>query len=137
MESEYIKMLSTKYSTQSQYVCDMCSETVTNPICPECLAIEVQAWLTLYPDLEKTLVPRIKNYLINVDDRMPLEGTTCIKCTKNNAFVCTFCFTNYILRELSTLESNEIIIKEFLQFFNFDFEDGEFSQLAKELGVTY
>ena len=134
-ELEYINMLSTKYSTQSKYVCDICSETVTNPICPTCLTIEIEAWLTLYPNLKNELVPRLKKYLDKVDDRVPHDGTRCIKCEKDTTFVCTFCFTVYILRELKRLKVNKIILSEFLQFFNFDFEHGEFAQEAEKYGI--
>ncbi len=129
-------MLTNKYyDSETRYVCDVCSEIVTNPICPECLTTEIRAWLTMYPDLTKALIPKLVSYLKRVDDHRHLEGTKCIKCNKSRAFVCPYCFTTYVLTELKRLEANKIVLKEFMEFFNYDFDHDYFSVEAERLGV--
>jgi len=122
------------HAVAAQYLCDFCSEPVSNPLCPFCLATEIEAWLTLYPDLRKKLLPRMKNYLNQVDYSV-LDSTQCIKCGNRRASVCPYCFTEFVLRELKKLEANKIILTEFFQFFNFDFDHTEYSSEAEKLGI--
>ncbi len=119
---------------EPQFLCDVCSIAVTNPLCPACLAVEVEAWLTLYPDLRRQLLPKIKRYIENISEKT-IEFTQCIKCGNKTASVCPYCFTESILKELKRLEANKIILSEFFQFFNFDFEHTGYSKEAEELGV--
>ena len=102
-------------------MCDVCSEAVTNPICPLCVATEVDAWLTLYPNLRQELLPRLGGYLKNISENV-IESTKCIKCKNKIASVCPYCFTQYVLEELKNIHVNKIILKEFLEFFNFNHE---------------
>ncbi|MBS3081276.1 hypothetical protein J4221_07435 [Candidatus Pacearchaeota archaeon] len=115
-------MILNKYTKdlETNHLCDVCSEAVTNPICPFCLAAEIDVWLTLYPDLRKKLMPKLNKYLNNISNRITTYGTLCIKCNKRQAFVCTYCFTEYVLIELNNLDVGNFIIKEFIDFFNFD-----------------
>lgn len=120
--------------TEPQYLCNVCSIAVTNPLCPACLAIEIQAWVTLYPNLSKELIPRIKRYIENLEEKA-IDFTQCIKCGNKTASVCPYCFTNQVLKELKKLEANKIILREFFEFFNFDFDHTGYSQEAEKLGV--
>lgn len=128
-----------EYTTalETNHLCNVCSEAVTNPICPFCLTSEIDAWLTLYPSLRKELMPKLNNYLNDVSNKITTYGTQCIKCKKNRAFVCPYCFTEYVFRQLEKMESSEIILKEFLEFFNFDldykgyFKDSEEEEVVK------
>jgi hypothetical protein len=119
---------------EPQYLCDVCNIAVTNPICPACLAGEVEAWLTLYPSLRREVLPRIKKYAFAISDGAT-ESTKCIKCGEGSAYICPYCFTNQVLRELKKLDVNKIILKEFFEFFNFDFDHTGYSKEAEELGV--
>ncbi len=119
---------------EPQFLCDECNIAVTNPLCPACLATEVEAWLTLYPNLRKELLPRLKSYLAKMEDK-ELEYTQCIKCKNNIASVCPYCFTEYVLRELKRIEANKIVLGEFFEFFNFDFDRTGYSKEAEKLGV--
>ena len=121
-------------AAEPQYLCDICNIAVSNPLCPMCLATEIEAWLTLYPKLSVDLLPQIKKYIEKCDDKSE-ESTKCIKCGNNTASVCPYCFTDQVLRELKKLEVNKIILREFFQFFNFDFEHTGYSAEAEELGV--
>lgn len=127
-------MISTTYSaTEKQYLCDSCSQAVSNPLCPNCLAQEIEAWLTLYPDLKKRLLPKMRHYLNNIDGDI-FDSTICIKCNNNRASVCPYCFTDFVLIQLKKLEANKIVLKEFFEFFNFDSEHNGYSIEAEELG---
>ncbi len=122
-------------SNETQEICDVCSETFTNPLCPFCLTIEIKAWLTLYPTLNQELLPRINKYLDKINNKITNYGIICIKCKTNRAIVCTYCFTDFVFNELQDLNTEKMILKEFFQFFNFDFEGTGYTKEAEELGV--
>jgi len=122
-------------AAEAQYMCDSCSEAVTNPICPFCLATEIRAWLTLYPDLKHTLLPRIRAYLQRISNRITTYGTECIKCGDKRAYVCPYCFTDFVFRELQKINSNKLILQEFFEFFNFDLHHTGYTKEAEQLGV--
>lgn len=119
---------------EPQFLCDICSVAVTNPLCPSCLATEIEAWLTLYPNLRRELLPKLRNYLNMVEDRIQ-DSTQCIKCGNKTASICPYCFTDIVLKELKKLQANSIILKEFFEFFNFDFDHTGYSKEAEKLGV--
>lgn len=123
-------MIFQKYtnSLETTHICDVCSEAVTNPICPFCLTTEIDAWLTLYPHLRKDLMKKIHKFLDNVSNRITTYGTTCIKCGEKRAFVCTYCFTDFVYRELEKINTGKFVKEEFLDFFNFDFDHTGYTQ---------
>ena len=126
-------MLQTNYKiSEPQITCDICSEAVINPLCPFCLTAEINAWLVLYPNLRKELMPRICEYLKKIEDKVE-DCANCIKCGNKWASLCSYCFTEHILKELKKIGANKIIIKEFLEFFNFD-HTGYYKE-AEKLGV--
>lgn len=133
-------MLLQKYDNydgqEPQYMCDVCSETITNPLCPFCLNTEIEAWLTLYPSLKNELLPRLKKYLSKIKNKITNYGMECIKCGDNRAFVCTYCFTEHVFNELQKIKAEKIILKEFFEFFNFDLEHKGYTKQAEELGVS-
>ncbi len=106
-------------ASEPHFICDICSEAVTNPLCPFCLATEVEAWLTLYPNLHKELRPKIKNYLDDLEDSIFEEATNCVKCNRGVASICPYCFTMFILDELRKVHTNKImnIWNESLKFY--------------------
>lgn len=120
-------------ASEPQSMCDVCSEAVTTPLCPFCLTTEIEAWLTLYPNLRQELLPRIKRYLLRVENN--LNPTICVKCQDNTAFVCPNCFTEFVLGELKKISANRIVLKEFFEFFNFDFDHTDYFKEAEKLGV--
>ncbi|MBR9705228.1 hypothetical protein GOV12_07485 [Candidatus Pacearchaeota archaeon] len=120
--------------SEPQSMCDVCSMAVTNPICPNCLTEEFKAWLTLYPDLKKQVMPKLRRYLMWLEERL-YEGTLCIKCRQTSAAVCPYCFTEYVFMELKKLEVSKIVLTEFFEFFNFDFDHTGYSKEAEKLGV--
>lgn len=120
---------------ENQYMCDECSEAVTNPICPFCLATEIKAWLTLYPNLRQELMPRIQKYLTQISNKIVNYGTECIKCGNKRAFVCPYCFTYFVFNELVKINANKIILKEFFHFFNFDLHHTGYTKYAEDIGI--
>lgn len=105
---------------ETSHLCDECMEAVTNPLCPFCLTEEITAWLTLYPDLKKILMPQIHTYLTRVSNKITTYGTTCIKCNEKRAFVCPYCFTEFVFNELEKINAPHFILQEYKDFFNFD-----------------
>lgn len=122
-----------RFDIEPQFLCDVCSIAITNPLCPNCITMEIEAWLCFYPDLRKKLLTQIKSYLENRSNIFHNNTTTCIKCG-NNSTICPYCFTEYVLKELKKLEVNRIILQEFFEFFNFDFDHKGYSKEAEKLG---
>tara|TARA_Y100000310_G_scaffold306787_1_gene348260 strand:+ start:23219 stop:23611 length:393 start_codon:yes stop_codon:yes gene_type:complete len=106
---------------EPQFLCEICAEAVTTPLCPVCLTKEIDAWTTLYPNLRKELLPKLKEYLEHIKENIT-ESTACIKCKNKRASVCPYCFTDHVLGQLKKISSNSQITKEFLDFFDFDTE---------------
>lgn len=105
--------------SERQSHCDVCSEAVTNPLCPICLAGEIDAWTTMYPHLREELLPKIKKYLWNLAENI-VSATKCIKCKQARVSICPFCFIDFVEGELKKIESNDLILNEFMEFFDFD-----------------
>lgn len=122
------------YNIETQFFCDDCNEAVTNPICPHCMAIQIEAWLTLYPNLRREILPRLRKYLKKIENKIG-DSTQCIKCRNKRASICPYCFTANTLKELKEIEANKRILKEFLEFFNFDFYHTDYTKEAEKLGV--
>jgi hypothetical protein len=120
-------------ANEPQFMCDVCSEAVINPLCPFCLKTEIEAWLTLYPNLRYDLLPQLRKYLQKIDSEAN-PSTRCISCGYDSTFLCPYCFTEFVLNELKKIHANKIVLKEFFQFFNFDFEHNGYSKEAEELG---
>jgi hypothetical protein len=43
--------------------CVLCSESINQPICHECLAKQVKTWLNYYPDIKKKISPKINSFV--------------------------------------------------------------------------
>jgi hypothetical protein len=126
-------MLQKNYlASEAQFMCDECSEAVTNPLCPYCLNEEVEAWMTLYPNLKHDLMPLLNKYLNRGFSNF---STVCIKCRNPSAFLCPYCFTEHVLSALKKIHASNVILKEFFVFFNFDFDHTGYSSEAEALGV--
>jgi len=122
------------FASETQDMCNVCSQAITNPLCPTCLTTEIQAWLTLYPDLRRQLLPKLFRYL-HITEETLKDSTACLKCRNKRASVCPYCFTDYVLKQLKKINVNRIILKEFFEFFNFDLDHTGYSEEAEKLGV--
>ena|SRR3989344_3534978 len=117
---------------ETQYICETCNGVITNPLCPFCLAQEIEAWLTLYPTLKKELTPHINRYLHNIANHLNNYGTICIKCGQKQTHVCPYCFTSFIFSELQKINAAHVVRKEFFKFFNYRKEPTTYSTQHKE-----
>jgi hypothetical protein len=122
------------YGIEREFLCEICGQAITNPLCPVCLTTEIEAWLTLYPNLRSELIPKLHRYLARVENKI-LNSTECIKCRNKRASICPYCFTEHVLHELKRIHASRMVLKEFLQFFNFDLEHKGYSKEAEKLGV--
>ncbi len=118
------------------YECLDCHEPTSNPLCPSCLTLQIQAWLSSYPNknIKEKILEKIKKY-VEKTNNLAGKTTLCISCGKPRASLCPYCFTNHIFNLLKSMDVNMIILKEFLQFFNYDFEHISYSKEAEKLGV--
>lgn len=118
------------------YECLDCREAISNPLCPSCLALQIEVWLSSYPDRNITnkILERVKRYVERTNN-LAGSSSKCVTCGKLRASLCPYCFTNYVFNLLKNMKVNRIILKEFLQFFNYDFEHVGYSKDAERLGV--
>ncbi len=117
------------------YECVNCREAIFNPICPSCLTIQIEAWLSSlssYPPRTKILA-RIKQY-VEKTNNLAGNSTICISCKKPRASLCPSCFTEYVFNLLKKMKVHRTILQEFLQFFNYDFERTRYSEEAEKSG---
>jgi len=126
-------MLQNNYSvSEPDHECSICHEAVSNPLCPSCLGTQIEAWMTLYPnyhELKEALMPKLHSFI----EKCSKNATECIKCKKARVSICPYCFTDLVLTELKNLNVHPIILKEFLQFFNFKSEQHRYDQLKVKL----
>jgi protein-disulfide isomerase len=115
-------------------MCDVCSEAITNPICPVCLSRGVDAWLKRYPGLKTKILPKLKKHFRDIEKRT-LDSTQCIRCNDYRTSVCPYCFTERVLTELKNSGADKSVLSEFFEFFNFDMEHTGYSKEAEMLGV--
>ena len=108
-------------SERQFYECLLCKEAIYNPLCSDCLALQIQAWLSQYPDLEKRLFPSVNKFIQEIHNETS-EALTCVACSEKKAAVCPYCFTEFVLGQLKKLDVNKQILREFIRFFNFDYD---------------
>ena len=117
------------------YECLVCRETIFNPLCPMCIAEQIQVWLTSYPDLSRKLKPIIRKYLRDLHNEISHLDIECVACKEKRAAVCPYCFTEYVLFQLKKLQVNRQILGEFLRFFNFDLDYSGYAKEAEKIGL--
>lgn len=108
--------------------CVECEETITNPICPDCLAEGVAAWAG------ERLGPVIADAVFDVTATLAYEhgSTWCIKCNKKMQ-LCAYCYTNSLI---DILKSQPVVLAQFMYFFSFDFEkQGYEKELFERFGI--
>lgn len=116
-------------------ICFDCKEGIFNPICADCLSNEIKAWLK---DIslkhivnEKTLKIIKKIIAIEIDKvkEIKLINEKCMKC-EGRVLLCPYCFTErvYLALKNKTDCKNKKIVKNFLTYFNFDFDHTGYSK---------
>ncbi|MFA5176017.1 MAG: hypothetical protein WC413_02030 [Candidatus Nanoarchaeia archaeon] len=96
--------------------CVICDEVITNPICLDCLAREVEFWLR---DRDPSLLPEVRKirHELNVYDNFQETSETCIKC-KMEMNICPHCYCTKLLKLFQTKspELVELFRKAFISF---------------------
>jgi hypothetical protein len=111
-------------------LCLECHEAIFNPICPRCLSEEVRQWAINKNQKVKDLIEEeIKTIL-----RFGLNKKGCLKCG-SDVFLCPYCFTERVYLRLKNAKFSKKILKEFLEFFNFDFEHTGYTKDMEKLGL--
>ena len=89
--------------------CTLCAETITNPICTDCLTSRVFSWLN---EISPKLAKKIKTFNLKIEDGIP-----CLFCGKKMN-ICAHCFCYDIYEFLEEHDQN--LAKEFAARFDFD-----------------
>jgi hypothetical protein len=76
----------------------MCGEGIRNPVCPECLAEEIESWLV---DYRQDLIEKFRTMNLSISSYMH-TGVFCTICNLEMA-ICQKCY----FKEVSTLVSGE------------------------------
>jgi len=119
-------------SLGSFYDCERCLEPITHPICHDCLGKQISEWLSFYPSVNRKMIKKIKNYIIEVNNSA-VSGIKCMACNTKNASLCPYCFTEEIFNMLKKNKIDKMIIMDFLSTFNFDLKhEGYIAEAAKE-----
>ena len=122
-------------SQERFYECLECNEAITNPLCPVCLTTQIEAWLSQYPNIRKRLIPKLLDY-IKKTKNLEEDTVRCIACNKKRASICPYCFTSFVFNLLREEKAHNTILKEFLQFFNFDLRREGYYRRAEESGIV-
>ena len=101
-----------KYGTNTASTCAVCSEGISNPICPECLEKQMQAFFGERVGKANTYVKKLTKIAMLHNDR----ASWCIKCGKEMG-VCTHCFSSEVFDMVS--QEYPELEHEFLLHFNY------------------
>jgi hypothetical protein len=123
------------FEKEQQYnnsLCLQCTQPITNPICHSCLGEGMIKWLSSYPSVKKTIAPKIKKYIQDVNNSAS-HAVNCMSCNKRKAALCPYCFTSGIFNLLKKNKVDKFVIGDFLTIFNFDMEhEGYIGQAIDE-----
>ncbi len=111
-------------------LCLECDEAIFNPICPRCLSKEIKQWtINKNKEVKNLVKEEIKTIL-----RFALDKKGCLVCGRD-VFLCPYCFTERIYLRMKNEKIPRSILKEFLDFFNFDFDHTGYSKDMEKLGL--
>lgn len=79
-------------------LCMACGEAVTNPICPDCLARELEYWLN---DRSRQLLPELRKQTKEFKLMAYGRTHTCVLCNTKMNF-CSYCYIEYVYDWLKT-----------------------------------
>ena len=94
--------------------CVECEETITNPVCPDCLSEGIACWVA------ERLGPVAAQEVFTITGALVYPGgdTWCIKCDKTMQ-LCAYCYTNGVM---SILKNHPVVLDQFVHYFGFEFE---------------
>jgi hypothetical protein len=125
-------MLPTFFSRYA--ICIECSESIFNPICPVCIANEIEAWLKAENLAEKAKVifRDAMNKILTANSKLEGESSRCIICKEKDDYMCPYCFTEKIYDFLKEKNVSAEVIRKFIEIFNFDFDRTGYSKEIDE-----
>ena len=91
--------------------CIECREGITNPICPDCLAREMESW---HPEMKSILLTP------DTEDTYVGEGVRCIFCGRLMS-ICAHCYSRDIYDYI--VEAEPEMAEEFIDIFNFGLKE--------------
>jgi len=105
-------------------VCTVCSEAITNPICPDCLAEQMISWLNeIKVDLD-----------VVYDSALIFKGLEtsgkCIKCNKDMT-VCRHCFTREVYNGL--VDKYPKLEEDFMRMWNYEIFDWDWKDSQEKM----
>lgn len=97
-----------------QPICIACQESITNPVCQDCLESEVEEWLNIR---NPRLILGLRKQ--NKDFKTITEFTNNVPCLfcKNKINACAYCYTQFIEGWLR--KKHPRLVQEFKLFFDF------------------
>jgi len=113
-------------------VCVLCRDVITNPVCADCLEVEITTWLN---EVRSDLVDEFRS--ISNDFKLnTFDSSKCVICG-NSMSICAYCYTEHILSWLLDKIQDTDLIREFMQFFNFDLEHQGYEKQLKIGGFKW
>jgi len=98
-------------------LCSECFEPITNPICIDCLAIEVKSWLeSQSSEIKEVVGSKLKK--LRYSTKEIGQTTGCILCGKNTE-VCPFCFTENLSYMFRKAGLDRRKVNQFVAIFNY------------------
>jgi len=108
--------------------CVSCNEVIYNPICPECLSVEIEEWLRekrgLF-GLKREILKTMKGLTTAGNN---IQGLKCVTCNHPSVFLCPYCFTEEVYLKLKQRKASKEFLQDFLETFNFDFNHQGYSK---------
>lgn len=105
-----------KQMEETETICTVCDEAITNPICPDCLEQEMKAWLA---GKNPSMVWKLRNWS-EIYRGFSTGKTKCIFCGEYMD-VCAHCFSQEILDSLKA--ENPELEEEFITHFNYSLHE--------------
>jgi hypothetical protein len=96
----------------AQALCINCREGITHPICPDCLAREMESWH-----------PEMKTILLTPDmdtDSYVGDGVRCLFCGKAMS-ICAHCYSMDVYDSL--IEGQPALAEEFIERFDYGLKE--------------
>lgn len=110
--------------------CVLCKEQITNPLSPERIEEQIASWLIdSQPELVNSFFETSKEI---IENNVKNEDFCIVTGKKMN--VCTYCYTEHILKWLLTTKPDWKTIKEYFKYFDYDAEKLGYTRDIQALG---
>jgi len=113
--------------------CLSCGEHINHPLCPQCIAKGFKKWIKKFPKEQSQIQRDVKKFLRG-HKKFNEHSQTCVACGQNSAYLCPYCFTEYLYQKSKEAGLGVRALTEFLFIFNFDFKHNGYSQELEAYG---